>query len=70
MVPLLTIASSEWDLSSRSWIPYEDQAHADAVYVGTSRPQLPSMIQIADMNRLQFYACPASPDHPYTERVQ
>jgi hypothetical protein len=68
--PLLTIASAEWDASSRSWIPYEDQAHADTAYVGTTRPQLPSMIQIGDMDRLQFYACPASPDHPHTERVQ
>jgi hypothetical protein len=71
MLPFLTVASVEWDRSSHSWIPYEDQAHAsDPVYLGARHPGHPAMVQIADNNCLQFYTCPASPDHPYTEQVQ
>jgi hypothetical protein len=68
MTPLLTIASVEWDSSTRSWIPYEDQDHAapDA-YPDLSQP---TMIRINDNNQLQLYACPAFPDHPHTAVVQ
>ncbi len=71
MGPLLTIASTEWDGTTRGWIPHEDQAHADtARYAGAPHPAHPAMVQIADDNRLQLYACPASPDHPHTELIQ
>jgi hypothetical protein len=69
MEPFLTIDSAEWDPNSVTWIPWEDQDHADdPAYEDAARR--PSMLQISDMDRLQFYACPASPDHPYTEQVQ
>jgi hypothetical protein len=39
MVPLLTIASTEWDRNSRGWIPIEDQALADTPrYLGAPTP--------------------------------
>jgi hypothetical protein len=69
MEPFLTINSAEWDSNSVTWIPYEDQGNADdPAYEGAAHR--PSMLQISDMGRLQFYACPASPDYPYTEQVQ
>lgn len=71
MDPLLTIASTEWDKNTRGWIPHEDQAHADtARYVVAPHPAHPTMVQIADDNHLQLYACPASPDRPHTELIQ
>lgn len=71
MDPLLTIASTEWDRSTRGWIPYEDQARADTPrYIGAPHPARPAMVQIADDSSLQLYACPASPDHPHTELIQ
>jgi hypothetical protein len=68
MSPLLTIASAEWDSSTRSWIPYEDQEHADP----GACPDLstPTRIRINDSNQLQLYTCPAFPDHPHTALVQ
>jgi hypothetical protein len=71
MDPLLTIASTEWDRTTRGWIPCEDEAHADtARRMGAPRPAHPTMIQISDLDTLQLYACRASPGHPYTELVQ
>ena len=68
MVPLLTIASNEWDAATENWIPIEDEAHAES----GAYPDLrhPAMIQLGDDYRLQIYACPASPDHPYAELLQ
>lgn len=68
MTPLLTIASVEWDDSTRSWVPYEDQERAASAADPDSRQ--PTMVQIGDNDDLQLYACPASPDHPHTELVQ
>jgi hypothetical protein len=68
MTPLLTIASVEWDDSTRNWIPYEDQERAASSTYPDSRH--PTMIQIGDNYDLQIYACPASPEHPHTEQVQ
>lgn len=70
MQPLLAIASTEWDKNTRGWIPYEDHAPAIARFVGAPHPARPTMVQIADDNRLQIYTCPASPDHPHTELIQ
>jgi len=68
MDPLLTIASNEWDAGTESWIPIEDEAHAES----GAYPDLrhPTMIQIGDEYSLQIYACPASPDYPYAELLQ
>ena len=61
MDPLLTIASTDWDDTSRGWIPYEGQAHVAAN---------PAMVEVGGGYSLQLYACPASPDHPHTDLIQ
>jgi hypothetical protein len=62
MDPLLTVASREWDDTSRGWIPYEDRANA-----GQANP---TMVEIAGGYNLQLYTCPASPDHPHADLIQ
>jgi len=70
MVPLLTIDSTEWDDDTKpSWIPYEDQDRTEPS-ASWLDPQDPAMIQISDGDTLQLYACPVSPSHPHTARVQ
>lgn len=69
MAPLLTIASTEWDDSTQSWIPYEDQASA-ARPASDPDPANPAMIEVAGGYSLQLYTCPASPDHPHTALIQ
>lgn len=68
LAPLLTIASVEWDPSTRSWIPYEDQADA----VPGAYPDLgePAMVRINDNDQLQLYACAKFPAHPHVAQVQ
>ncbi len=68
MDPLLTIASTEWDDSTRSWIPYEE-AHA-APATADPDPANPAMVEIAGGYDLQLYACPESLDHPHTDLIQ
>jgi hypothetical protein len=71
MVPLLTIDSLEWDTSTRSWIPFEDQERAAApTVIGAPDPGRPTMLVIHDLNCLQLYACQTSPGHPHAELVQ
>ncbi|MGW1198039.1 hypothetical protein ACWD4B_19700 [Streptomyces sp. NPDC002536] len=69
MNPLLTIASTEWDASTRSWIAYDEQAQATP---STANPHSvnPAMVEIAGGYDLQLYTCPASPDHPHTDLIQ
>ncbi|MFI8103986.1 hypothetical protein [Streptomyces sp. NPDC086023] len=69
LVPLLTIASSEWDDTTDTWTPYQDRAGA-AGSVSDPSPAQPTMIQIADGYDLQLYACPADPEHPHLDLVQ
>lgn len=69
MVPLLTIASVEWDGATRSWIPYEDQDRTEPS-ASCLTPRQPPMITIGDNDTLQLYACPASPAHPHAVRLQ
>jgi hypothetical protein len=64
MVPLLTIAPTEWDGETSDWIPYEDQAHTEPS-ASCLNPRSPAMIRIGDNDSLQIYTCPASPDHPH-----
>lgn len=64
MAPLLTIATAEWDDTTRSWIPYEDQATADPDAAH------PTRIEIAGGYDLQLYTCPNSPDHPHSVLIQ
>ncbi|MFD7631521.1 hypothetical protein ACFV7Q_36865 [Streptomyces sp. NPDC059851] len=67
MVPLLTIASDEWDSSNHDWIPYEDRALAATPGTGAANPP---EVQISRGNHLQLYVCPESPDHPHTDLIQ
>ncbi|MFG2989199.1 hypothetical protein ACGFZK_07860 [Streptomyces sp. NPDC048257] len=67
MVPLLTIASNEWDSSNTGWVPYEDQALAS---LDDARVANPPKVQVSRGNRLQLYVCPESPDHPHTDLIQ
>ncbi|MET9030082.1 hypothetical protein ABZW96_31320 [Nocardia sp. NPDC004168] len=63
--PLLTIASSEWDAGTHSWIPYEDQALAGD-YSTTTGPD----VTIARGYNMILRVCPISPDHPHIQLMQ
>ncbi|MFF4360705.1 hypothetical protein [Streptomyces sp. NPDC001604] len=68
-LPLLTIASTEWDGGSESWAPQEE--HTDPTPLPPGYPTANfTMIDIASGYNLQLHACPASPDHPHIELVQ
>lgn len=69
MNPLLTIASTEWDDTTRSWIPNEDQAHATPSTTNP-HPAQPTLVEIGGGYGLQLYSCPESPDHPHTDLIQ
>ncbi|MFI6843245.1 hypothetical protein OG535_10635 [Kitasatospora sp. NBC_00085] len=66
MVPLLTIASNEWNRNRHGWVPYEDRSLA------LSDPHVanPPQVHISRTNHLQLYVCPESPDHPHTDLIQ
>ncbi|QES33190.1 hypothetical protein DEJ48_07055 [Streptomyces venezuelae] len=72
MVPLLTIASFEWDGGEgRSWAPQEEQ---DAVLAGSRGPRQylsqPTRVEVGSTDNLQIYVCPTSPEHPHTDLIQ
>ncbi|MFG3259763.1 hypothetical protein [Streptomyces sp. NPDC048172] len=70
MVPLLTIASFEWDGGEpRGWVPYEDQAAAGGSRAGQD-PAQPTRVEVGSTDNVQLYVCPASPGHPHTDLVQ
>ncbi|MGW6204823.1 hypothetical protein ACWF9B_14455 [Streptomyces sp. NPDC055089] len=68
-VPLLTIASSEWDGGSESWIPEEERTNPTPVPLGTHAGDF-TEIGIAGGHDLQLHACPANPSHPHIALVQ
>ncbi|WP_046500586.1 hypothetical protein [Streptomyces odonnellii] len=68
-VPLLTIATTEWDDATESWAPEEDQANPTPLLPGTP-PANFTMIDLARGYDLQLHVCPASPDHPHIELIQ
>lgn len=71
MVPLLTIASFEWDGGTHGWALYEDQAAAlSPSYVAGANPAQPTAVEVGSTDNLQLYVCPASPDHPHTDLIQ
>ncbi|MFE9815918.1 hypothetical protein [Streptomyces sp. NBC_00236] len=75
MVPLLTIASSEWDGGEgHSWAPCEEQAAAYAANtVGSccgQGPSQPTKVEVGSTDNMQLYICPASPEHPHTDLIQ
>ncbi|MER7341799.1 hypothetical protein ABT403_28680 [Streptomyces sp. NPDC000075] len=67
MVPLLTIASCEWDISNTGWVPYEDR---HLITLEDPNAANPCMVQVSRSNRLQLYICPQSPDHPHASLIQ
>lgn len=72
MVPLLTIASWEWDGGDgHSWAPQEDQAVALAAshYAGQD-PSQPTRVEVGSTDNMQIYVCPTSPRHPHTDLIQ
>lgn len=67
MVPLLTVASGEWDSGNRGWVPREDQAVAA---LGRADGSNPPEVVVGRSNHLQLYVCPRSPEHPHTDLIQ
>ncbi|WP_230195905.1 hypothetical protein OHU34_00675 [Streptomyces sp. NBC_00080] len=72
MVPLLTIASFEWDGGlRRGWAPYEDRAAAFAASHRAGRdPAQPTAVEVGSTDNMQLYVCPLSPEHPHTDLIQ
>ncbi|WP_405697853.1 hypothetical protein [Streptomyces sp. NBC_01185] len=75
MVPLLTIASSEWDGGEgHSWAPREEQAAALAANTTGSccgqDPSQPTKVEVGSTDNMQIYVCPTSPEHPHTDLIQ
>ncbi|MFH9038219.1 hypothetical protein ACH4FA_02445 [Streptomyces sp. NPDC017966] len=70
MVPLLTIASFEWDSSTHGWVPYEDRAAYAAGRPAGLSPAQPTRVEVGSTDNMQLYVCPASPEHPHTDLIQ
>ncbi|HBF80610.1 MAG TPA: hypothetical protein DD420_12010 [Streptomyces sp.] len=71
MVPLLTIASWEWDGDQGpSWAPLEDQAAAAASHYAGQDPAQPTGVEVGSTDNMQMYVCPTSPKHPHTDLIQ
>ncbi|MFB7651146.1 MULTISPECIES: hypothetical protein [unclassified Streptomyces] len=68
-VPLLTIASSEWDGGSETWIADEDRTTPAPHHLGAEDANF-TLIDITGGNNLQLHACPADPTHPHIELFQ
>ncbi|MGW3991111.1 hypothetical protein [Streptomyces sp. NPDC004830] len=68
-IPLVTIASREWNPGSRSWMPEEERTNPTLLPLGT-QPSNVTLLNIADAYDLQLHVCPVSPDHPHIELVQ
>ncbi|WP_326737871.1 hypothetical protein [Streptomyces sp. NBC_01022] len=65
-VPLLTIASWEWDGGSETWIAEEDHANPGPPPLGAQYANF-TLIDIIGGYDLQLHVCPDSPDHPHIE---
>ncbi|MFE4334432.1 hypothetical protein ACFRQM_35030 [Streptomyces sp. NPDC056831] len=75
MVPLLTIASFEWDGGEgHSWAPYEERAAAYAANTAGhccgQDPSQPTKVEVGSTDNMQIYVCPTSPEHPHTDLIQ
>ncbi|MBG0850870.1 hypothetical protein I2W78_03115 [Streptomyces spinoverrucosus] len=68
-LPLLTVATLEWDAGSDSWAPEEERTHPTPLLRGTP-PANFTLIGIAGGHSLQLHACPADPSHAHIELVQ
>ncbi|MDF0372356.1 hypothetical protein OM788_002208 [Streptomyces sp. KA12] len=65
-VPLLTIASNEWDGGSVTWIAEDDRPHQAPPPLGDRHGNY-TLINITGGNNLQLHVCPTSPYHPHFE---
>ncbi|MGW5641040.1 hypothetical protein ACWEWQ_41125, partial [Streptomyces sp. NPDC003832] len=71
MVPLLTIASWEWNGGEgRSWAPQEEQAALAGSHGPGPYPSQPTRVEVGSTDNMQIYVCPASPEHPHTDLIQ
>ncbi|MFF1483776.1 hypothetical protein ACIGZH_09070 [Streptomyces sp. NPDC058319] len=68
-VPLLTIASSEWDGGTRTWIAAADRSDPSPPPLGARDGNF-TLIDIVGGHNLQLHACPADPTHPHMELIQ
>ncbi|MEV5549739.1 hypothetical protein AB0L35_27005 [Streptomyces sp. NPDC052309] len=68
-VPLLTIASSEWDGGSGTWIAEEDRTTPAPHHPGAEDGNF-TLIDIVGGYNLQLHACPADPTHPHIQLIQ
>ncbi|MEU4881602.1 hypothetical protein OIE82_05060 [Streptomyces althioticus] len=68
-VPLLTIASGEWEGGRGTWFAEEDRADPSPPPLGDRNGDY-TLIDIVGGYNLQLLACPADPSHPHTELVQ
>ncbi|MFD6281798.1 hypothetical protein ACFWFI_40520, partial [Streptomyces sp. NPDC060209] len=68
-VPLLTIASSEWDGGSGTWIAGEERTTPAPPPPGAQDGNF-TLIDITGGNNLQLHVCPDFPDHPHIELLQ
>ncbi|WP_432043346.1 hypothetical protein [Streptomyces cadmiisoli] len=65
-VPLLTIASSEWDGISKSWIAEEERTNPAPPPLGAQDGNF-TLLDIIGGYDLQLHVCPESPGHPHIE---
>ncbi|MEU8289773.1 hypothetical protein [Streptomyces pseudogriseolus] len=71
MVPLLTIASFEWDGETYGWAPQEERAAAYAHgHLAGLNPAQPTRVEVGSADNMQLYVCPESPEHPHTDLIQ
>ncbi|WP_285563721.1 MULTISPECIES: hypothetical protein [unclassified Streptomyces] len=68
-VPLLTIASWEWDGDGGTWIAKEQAPNPAPPPLGAQNGNF-TLIDILGGYNLQLHACPKSPDHPHIELAQ
>ncbi|MEV3993501.1 hypothetical protein AB0J57_31825 [Streptomyces sp. NPDC049837] len=68
-VPLLTIASLEWDGGSGTWIPEEEPTNPSPPPLGARNGNF-TLIDIVGGYNLQLHVCPVDPSHPHIELIQ
>ncbi|WP_424217361.1 hypothetical protein ACN20G_35365 (plasmid) [Streptomyces sp. BI20] len=68
-VPLLTIASSEWDRGSKTWIAEERSMATMSPSLGNRGGNF-TLLDITGGNNLQLHVCPHNPAHPHITLLQ
>jgi hypothetical protein len=62
---LLTIASTEWDDDTSSWVPGEDRDLVDEPEANT-----PTRVTVGRNGSLSIFICPADLTHPHEVTLQ